>query len=59
MATAIHRAGWIYIPAASRGTYDELVSTGNLGLLRNSQLKSEIANVCDLRRDPPMGLAAA
>jgi hypothetical protein len=44
MATAIHKAGWIYIPYASRGTYNELVSTGNLGLLRNSQLKSEIAN---------------
>ena len=43
MAIAIHRAGWVYIPHASRGTYDELVSTGNLGLLRNSQLKSEIA----------------
>lgn len=44
MATAIHLAGWIYIPPVSRGTYNELVSTGNLGLLRNSQLKSEIAN---------------
>jgi Family of unknown function (DUF6090) len=44
MATAIHHAGFIYIPYASRGTYNELVSTGNLGLLRNSQLKSEIAN---------------
>jgi hypothetical protein len=44
MATAIHHAGWIYIPPVSRGTYNELVSTGNLGLLRNSQLKSEIAN---------------
>jgi hypothetical protein len=44
MATAIHHAGWIFIPKASRGTYDELVSTGNLGLLRNSRLKSEIAN---------------
>ena len=44
MAIAIHKAGWIYIPSASRGTYDELVSTGNLGLLRNSELKSEIAN---------------
>jgi len=43
MAIAIHRAGWIYIPQASRGTYDELVSTGNLGLLRNARLKSEIA----------------
>jgi hypothetical protein len=44
MATAIHHAGWIYIPYASRGTYNELVSTGNLRLLRNPQLKSEIAN---------------
>ena len=44
MATAIHLAGFIYIPYASRGTYNELVSTGNLGLLRNAQLKSEIAN---------------
>lgn len=43
MAISIHRAGWIYIPYASRGTHDELVSTGNLRLLRNSQLKSEIA----------------
>lgn len=43
LAKAIHRAGWIYIPHASRGTYDELISTGNLGLLRNSRLKTEIA----------------
>lgn len=44
MATAIHHAGFIYIPYTSRGTYNELVSTGNLRLLRNSRLKSEIAN---------------
>jgi len=44
LARAIQLAGWIYIPHASRGTYDELISTGNLGLLRNSQLKSEIAS---------------
>ena len=44
MATAIHHAGFIYIPYTTRGTYDELVSTGNLRLLRNSQLKSEIAD---------------
>lgn len=43
-ATAIHHAGFIFIPRASRGTYDELVSTGNLRLLRNSQLKSQIAH---------------
>jgi hypothetical protein len=44
MAMAIHKAGWVYIPYASRGTYNELVSTGNLGLLRSSELKSEIAS---------------
>lgn len=44
LAKSIHLAGFIFIPRASRGTYDELISTGNLGLLRNSQLKSEIAN---------------
>ena len=44
MAKAIHHAGFIYIPHASRGTYDELISTGNLGLLRNSRLKSQIAH---------------
>jgi hypothetical protein len=44
MATAIHLAGWINIPYPSRGTYNELVSTGNLGLLRNIELKSEIAS---------------
>jgi len=44
MAMAIHKAGWVYIPYGSRGTYDELISTGNLGLLRNAEIKSEIAN---------------
>jgi hypothetical protein len=43
MAMAIHQAGWVFIPYASRGTYNELVSTGNLRLLRNPELKSEIA----------------
>lgn len=44
MAKAIQLAGFIYIPHAARGTYDELISTGNLRLLRNSQLKSHIAH---------------
>jgi hypothetical protein len=44
LATSIHLAGFINIPHASRGTYDELISTGNLGLLRNSRLKSQIAH---------------
>lgn len=48
MATAIHYAGYIYIPRASRGTYDELISTGNLRLLRNSSLKSQIARYYDV-----------
>ena len=44
LAKAVHLAGFIYIPHASRGTYDELISTGNLRFLRNSQLKSQIAH---------------
>jgi hypothetical protein len=44
LAKSIHLAGFIYIPQASRGTYDELIGTGNLRLLRNGRLKSEIAN---------------
>ena len=44
MAMAIHQAGWVFIPYAARGTYNELVSTGNLRLLRNPELKSEIAH---------------
>jgi hypothetical protein len=43
LATSIHYAGFIYIPRAARGTYDELISTGNLGLLRDQQIKSHIA----------------
>ena len=43
LAQAIHYAGFIYIPRAARGTYDELISTGNLGLLRDPQIKSRIA----------------
>lgn len=43
LATAIHYAGFIFIPRAARGTYDELISTGNLGLLRDPQIKSRIA----------------
>jgi hypothetical protein len=42
-AVEIHHAGYLYIPRPSRGTYDELISTGNLGLLRNEAAKSAIA----------------
>lgn len=43
-AVQIHRAGYLYIPRASRRTYDELISTGNLGLLRNETAKAAIAD---------------
>lgn len=42
-AVDIHYAGWLYIPRPSRGTYDELISTGNLGLLQSEAAKAAIA----------------
>ena len=43
VALSIHWAGFLYLPYPSRGTYDELVSTGNLGLLREPALKTALA----------------
>jgi hypothetical protein len=43
LALAIHYAGFIYLPRAARGTYDELISTGNLGLLRDQEIKLHVA----------------
>ena len=43
-AIDIHQAGWLYIPRPSRRTYDELISTGNLGLLRSEAAKGAIAD---------------
>ena len=43
-AVRIHYAGFIYLPRATRRTYDELVSTGNLGLLRDAKAKAAIAD---------------
>jgi hypothetical protein len=43
-AVDIHYAGWLYIPRSSRGTYDELISTGILGLLQNEAAKAAIAD---------------
>ena len=43
-AVRIHYAGYIYLPRPARRTYDELVSTGNLGLLRDSKAKAAIAD---------------
>jgi hypothetical protein len=43
LAKDVHLAGFIFLPTASRRTYDELISTGNLGLLRNGAAKDSIA----------------
>ncbi len=43
IAKEVHLAGFIYLPTASRRTYDELISTGNLGLLQNGAAKDSIA----------------
>ena len=43
-AVRIHYAGFIFLPRATRRTYDELVSTGNLGLLRDPKAKAAIAD---------------
>src|SRR5215212_3207303 len=41
-AANIHHAGYLYIPRSTRRTYDELISTGNLGLLRSENAKRAI-----------------
>lgn len=46
-AVRIHYAGFLYLPRAARRTYDELVSTGNLGLLRDPKAKAAIADYYD------------
>lgn len=43
-ARNIHYAGYLYIPPTVRRTYDELISTGNLGLLRSEKEKAAIAS---------------
>ena len=43
-AVDIHYAGFLYIPRPSRRTYDELISTGNLGLLQSEAAKAAIAD---------------
>lgn len=42
-AKEVDFAGFLYLPAPSRRTYDELISTGNLRLLRNGAAKDAIA----------------
>ena len=43
-AVQIYYAGFLYIPRPSRRTYDELISAGKLGLLRNEAAKAAIAD---------------
>jgi hypothetical protein len=43
-AVRIHYAGFLYLPRPARRTYDELISTGNLGLLRDRKVKAAIAD---------------
>ena len=43
LAVNIHYAGFLFVPQPARRTYDELISTGNLGILRNEKAKSAIA----------------
>lgn len=42
-ALDIHYAGYLYIPPTVRRSYDELISTGNLGLLQSGEAKAAIA----------------
>ena len=43
-AVQVHYAGFLYIPRSSRRTYDELISAGKLGLLRNEAAKAAVAD---------------
>lgn len=43
-ALDIHYAGYLFVPQAARRTYDELISTGNLGILRDEGAKRDIAS---------------
>lgn len=46
-AVDVHYAGFLFLPQPARRTYDELISTGNLGLLRHQRAKHAIANYYD------------
>ena len=43
-AVKIHYAGFLYIPEPARRTYDELISTGNLGVLHDDKAKNALAS---------------
>ena len=42
-AVDVHKAGFLYLPRPARRTYDELVGTGSLRLLRDETAKEAIA----------------
>ena len=44
LAVQLHYAGYLYLPRPARKTYDELVSTGSVGLLRHQRAKAAIAD---------------
>ena len=44
LAKSIVFAGYLFFPLPSRPTYDELISTGNLRLLRDPEVKKAISN---------------
>ncbi|MCY7339661.1 MAG: hypothetical protein LH465_06890 [Sphingomonas bacterium] len=50
-AMSIVRAGFLYLPQPSRQTYDELISTGNLRLLRAPEMKVAISRYYALFAD--------
>jgi hypothetical protein len=47
LAVSIHYAGFLFVPQPARRTYDELISTGNLSILRNGPAKQAIAAYYD------------
>jgi hypothetical protein len=43
LAVQFQYAGFLYLPRPEKRTYDELISTGNIGLLHNQRAKSALA----------------
>ena len=46
-AVQVHYSGFLYLPRPARRTYDELISTGNLRMLRSNRAKAAIAAYYD------------
>jgi len=44
LAVQFQQAGFLRIPSPEKRTYDELISTGNIGLLRDRRAKVDLAN---------------